>query len=58
MKGRDSHFVVVYKSLGYRFDDPSGYYINDPKDGTNYKKLATYTNNGWTAVGIREYARR
>lgn len=58
VKGNNSHFVVVYKSMGYSITDPHDYYINDPLDGTNYKKLAAYTNNGWSAVGIREYARR
>jgi len=52
------HFVVVYKSLGYSITDPNGYYINDPADGSTYKKLSAYTNNGWTPSVVKEYARK
>lgn len=38
-----SHWVVVYKSRGYDLDDGSDYFINDPLDGSTYKRLAYYT---------------
>ena len=49
------HFVVVYRSLGYDLDDACDYYINDPADGSTYKKLCYYTNN---PVMIAEYYNR
>jgi len=38
------HWVVVYKSRGYDLYDGSDYFINDPLDGSTYKRLAWYTN--------------
>ncbi len=35
------HFVVVYKSLGY-IDEAWSYFINDPLDGSTYKRLSYY----------------
>ena len=45
------HFVVVYRSLGYG-DQAWSYFINDPLDGSTYKRLSYYTNN---PVMIAEY---
>ena len=45
------HFVVVYRSLGYG-DHAWSYFINDPLDGSTYKRLSYYTNN---PVMIAEY---
>ncbi len=47
------HFVVVYKSVGGG-SDPGKYYINDPLDGSTYKKLAYYG----TPTMVAEYPRR
>jgi hypothetical protein len=45
------HFVVVYKSLGH-VEEAWSYYINDPADGSTYKKLSYYTDD---PVSIIEY---
>ena len=45
------HFVVVYRSLGYG-DQAWSYFINDPLDGSTYKRLSYYTNS---PVMIAEY---
>ena len=58
VKGNSQHFVVVYKSVGKPIDDPTGYYINDPADGSTHKTLATYIAGGWTPSTVEEYAYR
>ena len=37
-----NHYVVVYRSRGYDLYSGSDYYINDPIDGSTYKKLSFY----------------
>ncbi len=37
-----NHYVVVYRSLGYDLYSGSDYYINDPIDGSTYKRLSYY----------------
>lgn len=55
-KNSNLHFVVVNVSRGYPVTDPAGYIINDPADGSTYKTLANYTDNGWTATNVIEYS--
>lgn len=57
VKGSNTHFVVVYRSQGGG-SDPNNYYINDPADGSTYKRLSHYTANGWSPSRVAEYRRR
>ena len=50
-----NHFVVIYRELGNNPYSASDYYINDPADGSTYKKLSYYTNN---PLGVAEYAKK